>query len=62
MEIKLEAVPVAGRGGSQGCEASRLPHFLHGQLTDDGGGFEHYAPAAFAPEGIPGARFSWRLG
>ena len=62
MEIMIEAVPVAGRGGSEGCEVSRLPHFLHGLLTDGGGGSEHYAPTAFEPEGIPGARFSWRLG
>jgi hypothetical protein len=31
-----KAVPVTGRGGPQGCETSRLPHFLDNRLTDDG--------------------------
>jgi hypothetical protein len=26
--------PVAGRGGPQGCEMSRLPYFLDNKLTD----------------------------
>jgi hypothetical protein len=25
---------MTGRGGPQGCETSRLPHFLHNRLTD----------------------------
>jgi hypothetical protein len=25
---KGKAIPVTGRGGPQGCETSRLPHFL----------------------------------
>jgi hypothetical protein len=29
------ASPVTGRGGPQGCETSRLPHFLDNRLTDD---------------------------
>jgi hypothetical protein len=33
---KAEAIPVTVHGGPQGCETSRLPHFLDNQLTDDG--------------------------
>jgi hypothetical protein len=31
---KGKAIPVTGRGGPQGCETSRLPHFLDNRLTD----------------------------
>jgi hypothetical protein len=31
---KRKAIPVTGRGGPQGCETSRLPHFLYNRLTD----------------------------
>jgi hypothetical protein len=31
-----KSLPVIGRGGSQGCEKSRLPHFLDNRLTDGG--------------------------
>jgi hypothetical protein len=31
-----KAIPVTGRGGPQGCETLRLPHFLHNRLTDGG--------------------------
>jgi hypothetical protein len=30
-----KAIPVTDLGGPYGCETSRLPHFLHNQLTDD---------------------------
>jgi hypothetical protein len=33
---KHKVIPVKGRGSPQGCETSRLPHFLHDRLTDDG--------------------------
>jgi hypothetical protein len=33
---KGKAIPVTGRGGSQGCENSRLAHFLDNRLTDGG--------------------------
>jgi hypothetical protein len=33
---KGKAIPVTGRGGSQGCETSRLPHFPDNRLTDCG--------------------------
>jgi hypothetical protein len=31
---KGKVIPVTGRGGPQGCETSRLPHFLDNLLTD----------------------------
>jgi hypothetical protein len=31
-----KAIPVTDRGGLQGCETSRLPHFLNNLLTDGG--------------------------
>jgi hypothetical protein len=31
---KGKAIPVTGREGPEGCEMSRLPHFLDNQLTD----------------------------
>jgi hypothetical protein len=33
---KGEATPITGREGPQGCETSRLPHFLDNRLTDGG--------------------------
>jgi hypothetical protein len=35
MAMKLsKAITVTGRGRTQGCETSRLPHFLYSLLTD----------------------------
>jgi hypothetical protein len=34
--IKGKAIPVTGRDSPQGCETSRLPHFLDNRLTDGG--------------------------
>jgi hypothetical protein len=33
---KVKGTPVTGRAGQQGCETSRLPHFLYSRLTYDG--------------------------
>jgi hypothetical protein len=34
--VKVKAIPVTGRGGSYGCEKSRLPRFLGNRLSDSG--------------------------
>jgi hypothetical protein len=31
---KGKVTPVTGHGGPQGCETSKLPHFLDNRLTD----------------------------
>jgi hypothetical protein len=36
IKIKGKAIPVTGRGDPQGCETSRLPHFLDTRLTEGG--------------------------
>jgi hypothetical protein len=33
---KDRAIPVRGRGGPQGCETSKFPHFLDNPITDGG--------------------------
>jgi hypothetical protein len=33
---RVKAIPVSDRAGQEGCEASRLPHFLDNRLTDVG--------------------------
>jgi hypothetical protein len=42
--------PITGHGGLQGCEASKLTHFLDTQLTDGGEvvSLTHHPP--FTPE------------
>jgi hypothetical protein len=32
--VKGKAIPITGRGVPQGCETSRLPHFLDNRLID----------------------------
>jgi hypothetical protein len=34
--VYVKVIPLIGRGGSQGCETSRLPYFLDSRLTDSG--------------------------
>jgi hypothetical protein len=45
-----KAVAVAGCEGPQGCESSRLPHFLDSRLTDGGKVCQPYKPAALYPQ------------
>jgi hypothetical protein len=33
---KGQTIPVTGRGGPKGCEASRFPYFLYNRFTDGG--------------------------
>jgi hypothetical protein len=50
---KGQAVPVTGRGGPQGCETSRPPHFLDNRLTDGGEASLTRRPS-FTPQ-----KYSW---
>jgi hypothetical protein len=34
--MKGKAIPVTGREDPEGCETSKLPHFLDNRLTDGG--------------------------
>jgi hypothetical protein len=54
---KGKAVPVTGRGGPQGCETSRLPHFLDKQLTVGGAVVSLTRRPPFTPRNIPGTHF-----
>jgi hypothetical protein len=57
---KVNAIPVTGREGPEGCETSRLPHFLDSRLTDGG---EVVSPTRRQPltppppRKIPGTQF-----
>jgi hypothetical protein len=53
---KGKAIPVTGRGGPQGCERSRLPHFLDNRLTDGGKVVSLTRQLPFTPRKIPGTR------
>jgi hypothetical protein len=55
--IKGKAIPVTGHRGPQGCETSRLPHFLDDLLTHGGEvvSIMHWLP--FTPRMIPGTQF-----
>jgi hypothetical protein len=54
---KDETIPITGRGGPQGVETSRLPHFLGNQLTDGGKVVSFTHRLAFTPRKIPGTHF-----
>jgi hypothetical protein len=53
---KGTVIHVTGRGGPQGCETSRLPHFLDNQLTDGG---EVVSPRQWPPAALYSQEDSW---
>jgi hypothetical protein len=54
IKVKGKSVPVTGRGGPQGCETSKLPHFLDNRLTDGGEVVSLTRRPPFIPRKIPG--------
>jgi hypothetical protein len=54
--VKGEAIHVKGRGGSQRCETSRLPHLENG-LTDGGEVVSLTRRPPFTNRKIPGTYF-----
>jgi hypothetical protein len=59
---EIKAIHVRGRGGPEGCEMSRLPHFLDNRLTDGGEVVSlTRRPHLYPPRKIPGTRFFKRL-
>jgi hypothetical protein len=59
--VKGKAIPVPGVGGPQGCETSRLSHFLDNRLTDGGEVVSLTRVPPFTPRKIPGTHFCYRL-
>jgi hypothetical protein len=59
MKIQGKAIPATGRGGPQGCEISRLPHFLDNRLTDGAVRLSALSigQPSFTPRKIPGTHF-----
>jgi hypothetical protein len=51
------AIRVPGRGRPQGCETSRIPHFLDTRATDDGEIISLTRRPPFTPRKIPGTQF-----
>jgi hypothetical protein len=54
-EGKGKAIPVTGCGGPEGCEKSRLPHFLDNRLSDGGEIVRLTRRPPFTPRKIAGA-------
>jgi hypothetical protein len=54
-------VSVTGREGPEGCETSRLPHFLDSRLTDGGEVVSLTRRPPFTARKIPGTHFCYRL-
>jgi hypothetical protein len=55
--VKGKTIPATGRGNPQGCETSRLPHFLDNRLTDGGEFVSHICQLPFTPRKITGTHF-----
>jgi hypothetical protein len=58
---KSKAIPAINRGGPQGCEMSRLPHFLDNRLTDGGEDVNLRRRPPFTFTKIPGIHFCQNL-
>jgi hypothetical protein len=58
---KSKAIPVAGHGGPQNCETSRLPHFLENWFIDGGEVVGLTWQLPFTPSKISGTHFCWRV-
>jgi hypothetical protein len=56
-KVKKVKLPYTGSEGPQGCETSRLPHYLDNRLTDGGEVVSLYAPAALYPQEDSGYSF-----
>jgi hypothetical protein len=54
---KGKALPLTGREGPQGCETSRLPHFLDNRLTDGGEVVSLMCWQPYTPRKILGTHF-----
>jgi hypothetical protein len=54
---KSKAIPVTGREDPEGCETSRLSHFLDNRLTDGGEVVSPRAGRPSPPRKIPGTHF-----
>jgi hypothetical protein len=61
VHTKDKTIPVTGCEGPQGCETSRLPHFLDNQFTDDGMVLSLTYRSPFTPRKIPDTHFCYRL-
>jgi hypothetical protein len=56
-QIKSEAISVTKRRGLQGCESSRIPHFVDNRLTDGGEVVSLMRRPSFTPKEIPVTHF-----
>jgi hypothetical protein len=54
---KGKANPLTSRGGPEGCEWSRLPHFLDNRLTDGSEVVSLKRRLPFTAKKIPGTHF-----
>jgi hypothetical protein len=52
-KVKGKAIPVTGCEGPEGCETSRLPHFLDNRLTDVGDVIRLTRRQPFTPRKMP---------
>jgi hypothetical protein len=60
IKVKGKATPSTGRGDSQDCETSRIPHFLDNRFTDDDEVSLKRRPP-FSSMKIPCTHFCYRL-